>query len=103
MLVLKTVPHFIYHILESEPVMVPVFVWKVDLSDAYIHVWLRSKKTPALVFLVFPELTKMDPLIWENLVLPMVHAGISTLFLMITEIVLDTTNNSWIPCDTAGY
>ena len=63
----------------------------------------RYKKTPLLIFVVSPELTKIDPLLWKQLIFPMGYNRIYLPFLMTIDTVIDITNNSCIDCDEEYY
>ena len=51
-------------ILSADPVFGPVFLAKVDLSDAYMRVWLRAEDVPRLAFVVPPRTWRQQTPHW---------------------------------------
>ena len=48
----KSLYRFIDCILEAPPKLVPTFLKKLDLADAYMHIWVRLEDIPSVAFLV---------------------------------------------------
>ena len=46
----------IYGILKAPPELGPTLLNKVDLADAYMHIWVRLEDIPSVAFLV-PKVT----------------------------------------------
>mmetsp|Transcript_18603 Transcript_18603/g.38903 ORF Transcript_18603/g.38903 Transcript_18603/m.38903 type:complete len:149 (+) Transcript_18603:798-1244(+) len=68
---------------------------KVDMSDAYMRVWVRYEDVPRLGFMVPPILFDAEPLVGFHLSLPMGYVDSAQFFCITTKTVADITNASW--------
>ena len=59
----QATPRLIRHIFQVNPVLGPVFLSKVEISDAYMHIWVLPKNIPCLNFIVLPCPSDTDNLI----------------------------------------
>eukprot|EP00957_Ditylum_brightwellii_P006441 488951-Ditylum_brightwellii.AAC.1 len=84
----------VWQITQANPKLGPIQLQKVDLSDAYMRVWLRIKDVPSLAFVV-PNLPGKPPLIGFHLSLPMGYIDSTAFFCITTETVTDLANATW--------
>jgi hypothetical protein len=64
--------HRLLHaIVDADPAHGLVQMAKVDLSDAYMRIWLNLKDLTKLAFMIPPHCTNPEPLIGFHLALPM--------------------------------
>jgi hypothetical protein len=68
---------------------------KIDLSDAYMHIWLAIADLPKLAFIIPPHASDPEPLIGFHLLLPMGYIESAPFFCALTETVADLINHSW--------
>ncbi len=94
--------HRLLHaIVDADPGHGPVHMAKVDLSDAYMRVWLRIVDLPKLAFVFPPHPSDPEPLIGFHLSLPMGFVESAPYFCASTKTVADLINNSWRLADLA--
>jgi hypothetical protein len=68
---------------------------KVDLSDAYMRIWLQISDLPKLAFVVPPHPSDPKPLIGFHLSLPMRYIESTPFFCTTTETAADLIYHSW--------
>ena len=85
----------------ADPAFGPVFMSKVDMSDAYMRVWIRPEDVPKLAFVVPPHADDAEPLIGFHLSLPMGYVELAHYFCVTTETVADLVNGDWAAANTA--
>ena len=78
-------------ILNAPPELGPTFLNKVDLSDAYMRIWVRLKDIPSVALLVPKATPEEDQLIGFHLSIPMWYVESASFFCAITETVKDGT------------
>ena len=79
-------------ILSAEQVLSSVFLSKVNLLDAYMHVWVQPEHLLALAFVVSPLRGNTEPLISFHLSLPMGYMESAPAFCCATKMVVDLAN-----------
>ena len=87
-----TFQHLLKQILVADTALGPVFMSKVDLSDAYMRVWVRLEDVPTLTFVVLWHPCDTEPLIGMHLSLPMGYVESVPAFCCETEMVTDLAN-----------
>jgi hypothetical protein len=94
--------HRLLHaIVDADPRHGPVHMAKVDLSDAYMRIWLDIADLPKLAFVVPPHPSDPEPLIGFHLSLPMGYIESAPFFCASTETAADLINHSWGLADLA--
>ena len=87
--------------MTADPAFGPVFMSKVDMSDAYMRVWIRLEDVPKLAFVVPPHVDDAEPLIGFHLSLPMGYVESAQYFCATIETVADMVNGDWASAETA--
>jgi hypothetical protein len=88
--------HRLLHVIvDVNPRQGLVHMAKIDLSDAYMRIWLRLQDLPKLAFVIPPHPSDPEPLIGFHLSLPMGFVESAPFFCASTEIAADLINNSW--------
>jgi hypothetical protein len=88
--------HRLLHaIVDADPGHGPVHMAKIDLSDAYMRIWLSIANLPKLAFVVPPHASDPEPLIGFHLSLPMGFVESAPYFCASTETAADLINSSW--------
>ena len=72
-------------ILATDPELGPTFMRKVDLADAYIHIWVQLADVPAVAFLVPREKESDLNLIGFHLYIPMGYVESAPFFCVATK------------------
>jgi hypothetical protein len=85
----------LHAILDADPGHGPVHMAKVDLSNAYMRIWLRLADLPNLAFVVPPHPCDPEPLTGFHLLLPMGFVESAPYFCSSTETSADLVNHSW--------
>ena len=67
---------------------------KIDLSDAYMRVWIRLEDVAKLAFVVPPLPGDTEPLIGFHLSLPMGYVESAPFFCIVTETIADLVNEN---------
>ena len=68
---------------------------KVNMIDAYMHVWIRPEDVMKLEFVIPPHPDDAEPLIGFHLSLPMEYLESAQYFFTTTKTVADLVNNNW--------
>jgi hypothetical protein len=90
-----TLHRLLHAIVDADPRHGPVHMAKIDLSDAYMGIWLRLQDLPKLAFVIPPHPSDPEPLIGFHLSLPMGFVESAPFFSASTETAADLINNSW--------
>ena len=90
----QIIPHLLCTIFHSNPRRGPVFVSKINLSDAHMRVWIFPENLPQLAFVVPPHPSDQNILIGFHLSLPMGHVYSTPYFLCANKIVANLANQS---------
>ena len=85
----------IHNIVTADPAFGPVFLSKIDMSDAYMRVWVRPEDVLKLAFVVPPHADDTETLIGFHLSLPMGYVESAQYFCTTTETVADLANSNW--------
>jgi hypothetical protein len=94
--------HRLLHaIVDADPTHGPVHMAKVDLSDAYMRIWLRLADLPKLAFVVPPHPSNPEPLVGFHLSLPMGFVESALYFCASTETAADLISHFWGLADLA--
>ena len=67
----KSLSRVIDCIVKAPPELGPIFLNKVDLADAYMHIWVRLKDILSVAFLVPKATPEEDHLVGFHLSIPM--------------------------------
>ena len=86
----RALERYLRRIVLADPRFGPVKMIKVDLSDGFYRIWVRSDDVPKLG-MAFPSPAD-DPLIAFPLALPMGWTNSPPLFTAVTETIADVTN-----------
>ena len=84
--------------LHKDPYLGPVFLYKVDFSNAYIRVWIRSTDIPHITLVVTLHPSDTQTLIGLHVSLPMGYVDISIYFCCTGETISDLAHYSWGSC-----
>ena len=76
-------------ILNAPPKLGPTFLNKVDLSDAYMRIWVQLEDIPSVAFLVPKATPDEDQLVGFHLSIPMGYVKPAAFFCATTETVKD--------------
>ena len=74
-------------ILDTDPVVGPGFLSKVDIAGAYMHIWVRLNEIPSIVLLIPKEKEEEDQLVVFQLAIPMGYVELVPLFCAATEMI----------------
>ena len=93
--------HIVRQVLTADPNLGPVYLSKLDLSNACMRLWVRLEDTPFTASL----LTKLHPadkhLVGFHLSLPMGWVDRTSYFCMVMEMVTDLENQAMPVRNTA--
>ena len=78
-------------ILATPPKLGPTFLNKVDLTDAYMRIWVRLEDIPSVAFLMPKSTPEEDQLVGFHLSIPMGYVESATLFCSTTKTIKDCT------------
>ena len=87
-------------ILNAPSKLGPTFLNKVDLSDAYLHIWVRLEDIPSVAFLVPKATPDEDQLVGFHLSIPMGYVESAAFFCVTTETVKDRALDTLYPRHT---
>ena len=91
----------LHQIVTADPDFGPVFMLNIDMSDAYMRVWIRLEDVPKLASVVPPHTDDAEPLIGLHLPLPMGYVESAQYFCTTAETVVDLVNGDWVSTATA--
>ena len=74
-------------VLAAPPELGPTFLNKVDLANAYMHIWVRLKDIPSVAFLVPKATLEEDQLVGFHLSIPMEYVESDAFFCATTDTV----------------
>ena len=77
----KSLYRFIDCILNAPPKLAPTFLKKVDLSDAYMRIWVQIEDIPSVAFLVPKATPDEEQLVGFHLLIPMGYVESDAFFL----------------------
>ena len=84
-----TLRRIIQRVLLADPRLDPVYLGKVDLSDAYMQLWVRLEDTPSVSFLVPRNKPTDKQLVSFHMSLPMGYVDTAPFFYMSTKTIAD--------------
>ena len=87
-----TLRRIIQRVLLADPRLDPVYLGKVDLSDAYMQLWVRLEDTPSVSFLVPRNKPTDKQLVGFHLCLPIGLVEITPFLCISTETITDMAN-----------
>ena len=82
----------IWRILEANPQLVQVYLFKVDLPDAYVCLWVGLKDTPSTDFIIPKRRSEEPQFLGFHLSLLMGFHGSTPFFCVSEETVADMAN-----------
>ena len=91
----KKLLRFICTIMSAEPLCGPVFMFKIDIADAYMRVWIHPKDLPHLTLFIPPQPLNTTTLIEFHLILPIGYLGSDPYFSYTSKKIMDLSNQRW--------
>ena len=98
----RAFPRLVQNLLAADPHFGPVFALKTNMSDAYMHIWVRLQDILRLDFLAPSIPSDNDPLVCFHLSVPMGYINSSPYFCCSTKTVADIVNALWEARHDAG-
>ena len=81
-------------VLTTNPLLGPVYLRKVDLSNDHMRLWMRMEDVLSVAFLILKNNTRDKHLVVFHLSLPMGYIDSAPYFCMETEILAELSNET---------